>query len=163
MDLVDALAGLSIRINLILQIADPQGYEQHVQLLDALKQKAYMRALTAIDKLLWVGRSLIFNRETPGHYDGRDMPQAWTPLVTLGNTTGGDLRLYDLQTDLFYEPGTIVFVRGGALKHGVQPFQGTQRIAIAHFIHWYTWEENGFSGDDLLHKLVFASDSMSDN
>lgn len=153
MELVDNLAGLSIRINIILQRADPKGYAQHVRLREALKSKSFMKVLTAIDELLWLGRSIIFNRETPEHCDGRDMPEAWTPLVTLGNTTGGDLRLSDLNTDLFYEPGAIIFIRGGALKHAVLPFQGTQRIAIAHFIHWYTWEANGITGDTLLEPL----------
>ncbi|EJD32269.1 hypothetical protein AURDEDRAFT_44940, partial [Auricularia subglabra TFB-10046 SS5] len=78
------------------------------------------------------GRSIIFNRETPEHSDRLDPKPAWTPVVTLGDYTSGTLHVAGLEID--YLPGTIVFLRGGILKHSVS-FSGGQRVAIAHFTH----------------------------
>lgn len=105
--------------------------------------KPYFRVLSTLDKLLWVGRSIIYNRATPKHRDKRDKHDAWTPLITLGNSKGGDFYIPALAEEFYYEPGTILFVRGGAMEHGVRPFWGGQRIAIAHFTHYYIWKELG--------------------
>ncbi|KZV78880.1 hypothetical protein EXIGLDRAFT_588393, partial [Exidia glandulosa HHB12029] len=78
------------------------------------------------------GRSIIYNRETPLHNDRLDMKFAWTPLITVGKYTKGTIRVLNLAID--YNPGALVFIRGGTLKHSVT-FEGGQRVAIAHFMH----------------------------
>lgn len=140
--LVAALQGLAIRLNKVLEIIDFEMHKMHQELREAMLKDLVDRILTTHDLLLWVGRSIIFNRATPYHTDKRDNPWDWTPLITLGTSKGGDLCLPRLKTKLFYEPGTVVFVRGGAVEHGVESFTG-QRIAIAHFIHKEAWAKYG--------------------
>ncbi|EJD35532.1 hypothetical protein AURDEDRAFT_42786, partial [Auricularia subglabra TFB-10046 SS5] len=78
------------------------------------------------------GRSIIWNRATPEHEDQKDMKLAWTPLITVGEYTRGTLHVCGMEID--YLPGSLVFLRGGILKHRVS-FDGGQRVAIAHFMH----------------------------
>ncbi|EJD35677.1 hypothetical protein AURDEDRAFT_43138, partial [Auricularia subglabra TFB-10046 SS5] len=80
------------------------------------------------------GRSLIYNRATPLHADRRDPKQNLTPILTVGDYSTGTLYIPELGLEIAYEPGTLVLLRGGLLKHRVE-FNGGQRIGIAHFLH----------------------------
>lgn len=141
--LVNELKLTSHRMNTILQLIDEPAYDASKELRSRLDKLPYHRTLTSIDNLLWEGRSIIFNRTTPNHRDRRDMEAAWTPLLTAGEYEGGDLRLEGLGTDLSYGPGSIIFIRGGIMKHEVLDWEGRQRIAVAHFTHKYFWERLG--------------------
>ncbi|EJD34745.1 hypothetical protein AURDEDRAFT_40117, partial [Auricularia subglabra TFB-10046 SS5] len=78
------------------------------------------------------GRSIIYNRETGEHTDRCDPNLAWTPVLTTGRYTTGKLHVAGMEID--YLPGTLVFLRGGLLRHSVT-FSGGQRVCIAHFTH----------------------------
>ncbi|EJD48428.1 hypothetical protein AURDEDRAFT_45474, partial [Auricularia subglabra TFB-10046 SS5] len=78
------------------------------------------------------GRSIIYNRETGWHTDRRDPKLTWTPVSTFGTYSEGKLHVLGREID--YLPGTLVFIRGGILRHAVT-FSGGQRVAIAHFMH----------------------------
>lgn len=132
--MVYEIEGLSARINDILKFLDADIYKAHEKLREKLLASPADCVLTMSNILLWVGRSFILNRATPLHRDGRDHPANWTLLITLGTSTSGDLWLLGIATRMFYEPGTIVFIRGGLMEHQVLDFKG-QRIAIAHFVH----------------------------
>ncbi len=141
--LVKDLQLLSYRINTILEEADPDAFEAFKRLNEALAKEPYHEAIQKIDPLLWEGRSIIFNRTTSRHIDNRDSRVAWTPLVAFGDFKKGDLRIHTLGSDMYYEPGTVIFLRGGILEHEVLEWEGPQRISIAHFTHKYIWEGHG--------------------
>lgn len=145
MKIISELELLSHRLNTILEQIDPPAFKAHQKLRDHQMREPYYQALASIDPLLWEGRSVIFNRTTPEHQDRRDERMAWTPLVILGKCKGGDLRLADLGINIHYEPGTIIFIRGASLKHEVLQWEGSQRIAVAHFTHANIWHQAGIA------------------
>lgn len=60
------------------------------------------------------------------------------PLITLGTSTGSNLWLLGIAARMFYEPETIVFIRGWLMEHKVLDFEG-QCIVIAHFVQKSVW------------------------
>lgn len=105
----------------------------------------HAKAMDAIDGLMWEGRSLQYNRQTPLHPDSTDPPQAWVALVAFGRFTKGFLWIPRLNLLLFYGPGSIIFLRGHILPHEVLAFEDGQRVSIAHFTHQSLWEEMDIS------------------
>ncbi|KAG8958168.1 hypothetical protein FRC03_009390 [Tulasnella sp. 419] len=132
---------LNVRLNTVLQRIDQHAHDQSSHLRKRLgKQNPSIGALNAVDNLLWQGRTIDFNRRTPPQLDPYAHKESWTPMVCLGDTKRGDLRLTTLGDDLFFETGTIIFTRGAALEHEVLDFDGKQRIAITHYTPANVWD-----------------------
>lgn len=90
------------------------------------------------------GRSYIFSRRTPLHFDHKEAPEGWAPLVIMGDCTTGMLAIPRLGIKFSYLPGTVVFLRGRLLDHEVVEWDGEgQRICIAHFNHEAEWQFSG--------------------
>jgi len=142
--LIDSVSLLNTRLNAVFSALDPVQYQaiQNLRSACALKY-THMKVLQSIDSLAWEGRSIQYNRQTPLHADSTDPPTAWVALVALGEFKGGSLFIPRLNLVLYYEPGTIIFLRGHILPHQVLPFYGGQRLSIAHFTHESLWNEMG--------------------
>ncbi|KAG2127184.1 uncharacterized protein EDB93DRAFT_1096644 [Suillus bovinus] len=80
------------------------------------------------------GIEVIVNRETPHHQDPGASPPFYDLLVSLGQTNQAILDLPDLGAQLGYPPGTMVYIAGKVLEHGVPGWGDGERIVIAHFI-----------------------------
>jgi hypothetical protein len=144
MKLVRELRQLSILVNSLLKEVDPGQHAAFVQLNECLNEK-YPGAATlrALDPLLPVGRSIIFNRATPMHKDFLDPVQGWAILIALGTAKGAVLHIPKLGIRIKYDPGTIIFIRGHLLEHEVEMFDGNQRITVAFFTHSSIFNEFG--------------------
>ncbi|KAG1847260.1 hypothetical protein C8R48DRAFT_779242 [Suillus tomentosus] len=119
---------LNCQLNALLRFIDPPQFLAMEKFAFALREHyPHVRAWSAIDGLLWEGRSFQFNRQTPLHPDSTDPVNCWVAL---------NLRL-------FYEPGTIILLRGHILPHEVEAFFDGQRISIAHFTHESLWKALG--------------------
>lgn len=135
---------LSVRLNEALKQLDPDAHKSHKDLSEKIKlDYPHARARASIDPILFQGRSVIFNRQTPNHVDKKDPKLGWNPLTTAGDYTGGCLRIRRLKLRMWYGPGCCVFLRGAILPHEVEEFEGGQRISIAHFCHESLWKEVG--------------------
>lgn len=144
--LISKLELLDLRLNTLLEEIDPKQYQLMVQLHNALQDcYPHMKAWSSIDKALWEGRSIHFNRQTPLHPDSADPVQAWVALVALGEFKKGHLFIPRLNLRLFYEPGTIILFRGHILPHEVEAFEDGQRVSIAYFTHETLWKSAGIS------------------
>jgi len=140
--LVDEIALLSERLNEALKCLDPEAYRSHLALAEKLRDiHPHARARATIDPLLFQGRSVIFNRQTPNHVDRKDPKLGWNPLTTAGGYTEGRLRIRRLGLRMWFGGGACVFLRGAILHHEIEPFDGGQRISIAHFCHSSLWAE----------------------
>jgi hypothetical protein len=126
----------SHRVNFILKYLDPKQYEALLRLRQAVHLKyPFASALNHIDPLLQEGRAIMWNRRTANHADSTDPVTAWVTLIVLGEFTKGDLYIKRLNLRLFYEPGTIIIIRGHILPHEVEIWEGGQRVSIVHFTH----------------------------
>lgn len=144
-DCANLIAELNLhseRINEVLRLLDPLAYMSHKALSERLQDKyPFVRARSYIDPLLFQGRSIIFNRQTPSHIDRRDPHLGWNPLTTAGDYAGGWLRIRELSLRMWFGPGACVFLRGAVLHHEIEPFNLGQRIVIAHFCHKSLWRD----------------------
>ncbi|KIK33205.1 hypothetical protein CY34DRAFT_100019, partial [Suillus luteus UH-Slu-Lm8-n1] len=80
------------------------------------------------------GIKVIVNRETPHHRDPGASPSFYDLLVSLGKGHQAILDLPDLGTELRYTPGTMIYICGKVLEHGVPRWGDGERIVIAHFV-----------------------------
>lgn len=79
------------------------------------------------------GIEFISNRKTPSHRDGRAAASTYDFLVSAGRHTEARLDLPDIDTQLSYDPGTVVAICGRVLRHRVEEWKG-ERLCVAHFI-----------------------------
>ncbi|KAG1877468.1 hypothetical protein F4604DRAFT_1680134 [Suillus subluteus] len=72
---------------------------------------------------IFSGLEIIANRVTFSHRDSGGSPTLFDLLVSL-----------DLQAELDYSPGTMVYVSGRVLEHSVGPWLNGERLVITHFM-----------------------------
>ncbi|KDN51274.1 hypothetical protein RSAG8_00903, partial [Rhizoctonia solani AG-8 WAC10335] len=69
-------------------------------------------ALATHEPALSTGKSVIVCRNTPVHYDNKEAPEGWSPLIVMGDCQTGMLALPRLGIKFEYLPGTLVMIRG---------------------------------------------------
>ncbi|KAG2112798.1 hypothetical protein BD769DRAFT_1319072, partial [Suillus cothurnatus] len=77
------------------------------------------------------GIEVIVNQEMPHHQDPEASPSFYDLLVSLGKGHQAILDLPDLGAELEYSPGTMVYICGKVLEHGVSWWGDGERIVIA--------------------------------
>lgn len=77
--------------------------------------------------------SVISNRETVIHRDTKGQLEWYDLLFTAGNYSNGRMELPGLKLRLEYNPGTVVFLNGKVLRHGVSPVNG-DRVCLAGYM-----------------------------
>lgn len=83
---------------------------------------------------IFSGLEIIANRVTFSHRDSGGSPSLFDLLVSLGRNHCATFALADLQAELDYSPGTMVYVSGRVLEHSVGPWLNGERLVIAHFM-----------------------------
>jgi hypothetical protein len=95
---------------------------------------------------MFLGKSVIYSRRTPLHFDNKEAPEGWSPLVVMGDCDTGMLSLPRLGVKFPYLPGTLVMLRGRLIDHEVVEWDGKgRRICVAHFTHEAEWDFTGVS------------------
>lgn len=74
------------------------------------------------------------NRVTLSHRDPGGSPSLYDLLVSLGKGHTAKLTLADVEAELDYFPGTMLFISGIILEHSVGPWVSGERFVIAHFM-----------------------------
>ncbi|KAG8773627.1 hypothetical protein FRC12_002423 [Ceratobasidium sp. 428] len=102
------------------------------------------KAVATHDPSLSTGKAVIYSRNTPLHFDNKEAPEGWSPLVVMGTCKTGMLSIPRLGIKFPYLPGHLVLLRGRLLDHEVIEWDGKDiRICVAHFTHVDEW---GFAG-----------------
>ena len=78
--------------------------------------------------------SIISNRETDLHRDGKGFTPYYDILTMLGNYENGRLEVPGIGLRFKYNPGTIVGICGKALAHGVAEVEG-ERYCLVQYFH----------------------------
>jgi hypothetical protein len=111
------------------------------------------KATNSLDqaRLLWsspfTAFSVISNRETEVHRDGKGFAPFYDLLATVGNYTGGRFEVPGIGLRFRYDPGTMMGLCGKALEHGVAEVDG-DRFCVVQFFHRKVLEffQSDFSG-----------------
>jgi hypothetical protein len=89
-------------------------------------------------RLLWTSPftafSVIFNRETEVHRDGKGFAPFYDLIATVGRYTGGRFEVPGIGLRFRYDPGTLVGLCGKALEHGAAEVDG-DRFCVVQFFH----------------------------
>jgi hypothetical protein len=102
------------------------------------------------------GIEVIVNRETPYHRDPGASPSVYDLLVSLGRAHKAILDIPDLGAQLRYPPGTMAYILGKVLEHGVPGWGDGERMVIAHFVKDKVHDKQGISRP----KFVVARDFL---
>lgn len=89
------------------------------------------------------GIEVIVNRETPHHRDPGASPSLYDLLVSLGKGHQAILNLPDLGAELHYPPGTMVYISGKVLEHGVPGWGDGERIVLTYFVKDKVYDKQG--------------------
>jgi hypothetical protein len=139
--LLHDISPLSQMINTMYELIDKPAFDASCRLHKAIQEKhPFASALHAIHELKLLGIAFIFNRQTRRHHDKDEWPWGWTPLICLGECTGGTVGLDLPHAHLKFKPGTVIWIRGGLSPHHIRTFTG-QRISLAFFSHRGVWKE----------------------
>ncbi|KAG8939695.1 hypothetical protein FRC04_006075 [Tulasnella sp. 424] len=84
---------------------------------------------------MFFGYAFMLNKQTENHCDRNSSEYLVDALATLGDYSGGKLRLPELGVWAAYGPRSLVVLRGGIIKHGIEHFDGPHRICLAYFAH----------------------------
>ncbi|KAG2029992.1 hypothetical protein BDR03DRAFT_1017653 [Suillus americanus] len=83
---------------------------------------------------IFSGLEVIVNRVTLSHRDAGGSPTLFDLLVSLGTGHTATMKLADVQAELDYFPGTMLYIAGRVLEHSVGPWVDGERFVIAHFM-----------------------------
>lgn len=133
----DSLCILGAALSLIHPIAAKRGLD----LMDGIANGTLRNEATnSLDqaRLLWASPfsafSVISNRETEFHRDGKGFAPFYDLIATVGNYTGGRLEIPGIGLRFRYDPGTLIGICGKALEHGVAEVDG-DRFCVVQFFH----------------------------
>lgn len=80
------------------------------------------------------GIDVIVNRITATHRDAGARMEWYEMLLAAGTYTTATFKVPDLGAELQYNPGTVVAICGRLLRHGVDSWEGGERICQAHYM-----------------------------
>jgi hypothetical protein len=139
MKFVESIAPGEILHNAILSLIAPDLYDAGIQAISRLKNDETERYLASLHPhvsrwpSVFSAWQIIINRVTPPHRDRGAAPSMYDVLTSVGTHTSSNLLLSDCGTTLSYGPGTVIAICGRVLRHGVQSWEGGERICVAHY------------------------------
>jgi hypothetical protein len=136
-DFLKATANIDIVCNTITALIAPQQYDVGLAAVQLLKDGAHLQSTHPnIDHWtsVWSGFSMIVNRKTYIHRDVGAAPMDYDLLFSSGTHKRCTLDVQDLGLKLWYPPGTGVAITGKVLRHGVEDWDGGERICQARFM-----------------------------
>jgi Oxygenase domain of the 2OGFeDO superfamily len=136
-DFLKATVGIDVICNAIMALIAPQQYDAGLVAVQLLKDGAHLHSThpnlehwTSV----WSGFSIIVNRKTYVHRDLGAAPMDYDFLLSGGTHERCMLDVRDLGLRLSYLPGTGVAIAGKVLRHGVEVWDGGERICQARFM-----------------------------
>lgn len=109
---------------------------------------------------VFTGITIIANRETPPHRDAQGWPAWFDLLASVGQDEYASLNILDLGAKVSYRPGDVNLICGRLLKHAVDGWKGSGRLAYAFYMRPMVAERFGLFVDAEWSKLSFYTDLM---
>ena len=117
----------------VLSVVQPDLYALNRECLLRLSEREDLRDFIAPWGFTFNAVSVISNRSSPAHRDGRSGGAQYSDvLVSLGGDTGTVLELYSLGIRCRYPSGSMAIFSGHTILHGVSD-SVTERVCIAGY------------------------------
>ena len=140
----------------VLSLLHPRAAKQGLAIMEGIaKGTIKNEATNSLDqaRLLWsspfTAFSVISNRETELHRDGKGFGPFYDLITTVGHYTGGRFEVPGIGLCFRYDPGTIMGLCGKVLGHSVAAVDG-DRFCLVQFFHRKVLE--GIHGDFAIHR-----------
>lgn len=136
-DFLRITASLDVLSDAITALVAPQQYDYGLATTMRLQAGDHLdRWHPIVNQWLssWSGSSVIVNRKTPFHRDSGAAPSEYDLLFSGGTHTKCFLEVRELGLKLSYLPGSAVAIMGKVLRHGVESWEGGERICHARFV-----------------------------
>ncbi|KAG8792518.1 hypothetical protein FRC12_005888 [Ceratobasidium sp. 428] len=132
-------------VNMAIYRLHEPGFWAYLRMSTTIRKRLPAAAAIAThDPAFSTGKSVIYSRNTPLHFDNKEAPEGWSPLIVMGTCKTGMLSIPRLGIKFPYLPGHLVLLRGRLLDHEVIEWDGKDiRICIAHFTHVDEWSFAG--------------------
>jgi hypothetical protein len=130
-------ASIDTICNAVTALIGPQQYDTGLAAIQLIKSGVHLDGTHPnLDHWtsVWSGFSIIVNRTTAPHHDVGASPMDYDLLVSGGTHKQCVLDVRDLGSRLSYPPGTGVAILGRVLRHGVDTWDGGERVCQAHFM-----------------------------
>jgi hypothetical protein len=125
----------------VLSIIHPRAAERGIAIMNGIRSGSIENAATKTlgeVRSMWpcpfTAFSIISNRETEVHRDGKGFAPFYDIITTIGEYTDGRLEVPGIGLRFRYDPGTIVGLCGKVLEHGVGEVEG-DRICMVQYFH----------------------------
>ncbi|EUC57547.1 2OGFeDO family oxygenase domain protein [Rhizoctonia solani AG-3 Rhs1AP] len=138
---MDGMAGVDYRINDLVEKAYPQFSELIREVHSNVEKNPLIYALKHIWHSDFLGRAVLFNKQSAQHLDVSGVHRGWDILVAMGDFEGGALYLKDMNVRIPFRPGTLIAFDGTAQRHEIGSFTGPQRISHVYFVHSSVFSE----------------------
>ena len=80
------------------------------------------------------GITVITNRNTPSHRDGKGHGPWFDLLYSGGYHTRAKFSIPELRANFTYQPGTVIALCGRVFRHEVMEWSGKDRLCLAHYM-----------------------------
>lgn len=122
-------------INLTVSLINPNLFQSGLEMLRKLRKMEGTKDIADKWQSVYNGISVISNRLTPAHRDGRGRHKWFDTLLNYCNDEARPrLRINDVGLDLEYSSGTAVGFCGSIFEHEVLPWGDYDRVCYAHFM-----------------------------
>ncbi|KAG1841517.1 hypothetical protein F4604DRAFT_1598138 [Suillus subluteus] len=132
-----ALTSSEVLWNSITTVVAPDLFQAGVLAFsEVIKKVQPKKKKVAVDSWpsIFSGLEIMANCVTFSHKDGSGSPSLLDLLVSLGRNHNATLALADLNAELDYSPGAMVYISGRVLEHSVGPWLNGEQFIIAHFM-----------------------------
>lgn len=125
----------------VLSVIHPKAAERGIAIMKGIRSGSIENIATKTlgdVRSIWpcpfTAFSVISNRETELHRDGKGFSPFYDIITTIGDYTDGRLEIPGIGLRFRYDPGTIVGLCGKVLSHGVGEVEG-DRICVVQYFH----------------------------
>jgi hypothetical protein len=137
--------GVEQQPNWLLAMIHHDMYTNALQVQEWLHNYEHTAPLSKLWECLFPCIAVISNRKTANHRDSHGIVDCYDLLLSIGTADDLILSLPEVKVTLPYGPGTVVFINGRGLTHGVPEWEQGSDCCWAHFIREAHFEAAGLS------------------
>jgi hypothetical protein len=108
--------------------------QQAIQQVKLGQEMEHTHRNVALWPSVFTGMQIIANQTTPPHRDRGGAPTHYDLLLSVGTHVKAELHLPEFGARLSYAPGTIIELCGKVFLHGVEDWEGGERVCVAHMM-----------------------------
>jgi hypothetical protein len=101
------------------------------------------------------GIGVIANRITIPHRDPAGRSEWYDLLLAAGTYDDAYLDVHDLGAQFTYKPGTVIAICGRLLRHGIDRWNGGERICYAHYMRNNVLHRQGIQSSSWVYEHIY--------